>query len=226
MPGPSSAGKPPSSKATSSPTQEEQIWYKDVPGFLNDRHLVRFVPLPGTPLAQQLNAVLRFALLYGALLFVFRQSYGSVYVPLVTAAVTYFLYSSDDGRQGSMREAMDSLELEPDPVTNRLCTRPTLKNPFMNVLVSDYQRFPERPAACDVTLPSVAKRAEQYHNHNLYRDSDDVFERQASSRQFYTTASTTIPNDQTAFAEWLYKIGPTCKEASGNCASVMYKHRP
>ena len=37
-----------------------------------------------------------------------------------------------------------------------------------------------------------------------------------SSRQFYTNPSTTIPNDQEAFAKWLYyNPEKTCKEGNG-----------
>ena len=34
---------------------------------------------------------------------------------------------------------------------------------------------------------------------------------------FYTVPIRTVPNDQTEFANWLYKTGPTCKENSQNC---------
>jgi hypothetical protein len=204
----------------------ETIWYQDPRAFLSDDRLVRFVPLPGTPLAAQLNAVMRFALYYGAFLFLFNRSYGALYVPIIAGVVTYWVHATDSDRLSKAREAMDALELEPDPVTNKLCTRPTLHNPFMNVLVSDYARFPERPGACDVSARPVARRAEKYFSHNLYRDSDDVFDRRANSRQFYTTPSSTIPNDQSGFARWLYSTGPTCKERSNACAARVHKHRP
>jgi hypothetical protein len=46
---------------------------------------------------------------------------------------------------------------------------------------------------------------------------DDLFNRNTSQRQFYTTPVTTIPNDQTGFARWLYKLPETCKENQSNC---------
>ena len=36
-------------------------------------------------------------------------------------------------------------------------------------------------------------------------------------RQFYTMPSTTIPNDQTGFAKFLYQLPTTCKEDSAQC---------
>jgi hypothetical protein len=36
--------------------------------------------------------------------------------------------------------------------------------------------------------------------------------------------STTIPNDQTAFAKWLYLSPPTCKEGNGaQCVANNYE---
>ena len=51
---------------------------------------------------------------------------------------------------------------------------------------------------------------------NLYKDVSDIFSKNNSQRQFYTTPVTTIPNDQGSFADWLYKTPPTCKENNGN----------
>lgn len=57
---------------------------------------------------------------------------------------------------------------------------------------------------------------EDNFDNKLYKNVDDAFNRNSSSRQFYTTANTTIPNDQTGFAHWLYYVNDkTCKEKNG-----------
>jgi len=208
-------------------TALELIWYRDVSGFLQDDRLSKFIPMPSTTLAEQLNALLRLALYYSAFVFVARGSFAVLYIPLVTAAATYLVYQADEANDNKMVEALGALDVVRDRRTRKPCTRPTLDNPFMNVLVGDYGRFPQRPAACDISREAVAARAEQLHAHNLYKDSDDIFDRNASSRQFYTTASTTIPNDQEGFAKWLYETPPTCKEGNGAvCAGRLHKHVP
>jgi hypothetical protein len=54
-----------------------------------------------------------------------------------------------------------------------------------------------------------------------YSDPTDVFGKSQSQRQFVTQPSTTVPNDQKSYQEWLYKIpGKTCKE--GNAEACMY----
>ena len=209
------------------PGSEEIIWFKDPAGFLQNDRLAKFIPEARSPLSDQLNAIMRFALYYGAFIFVFRRSYAAVYVPLVTAAVTYAVYAADEAGDQE-RESMRAERGEgKDEVTGETCTMPDRSNPFMNVLLSDYELDPARPRACDLSRPAVARAAEAMFEHNLYRDSDDVFNRNASSRSFYTTPSTTIPNDQAGFANWLYGMPRTCKEGNGEmCAVHVHKFMP
>ena len=49
----------------------------------------------------------------------------------------------------------------------------------------------------------------------IFRDVSDVYSTVAAERNFYTMPSTTIPNDQKAFAEFCYGTPPTCKEGNG-----------
>ena len=107
------------------------------------------------------------------------------------------------------------------------CTRPTLDNPFGNVMLSDYIAQPARPPACDLQDPAVADEVENLFEHNLYRDVGDALHRDASSRQFYTTAISTIPNDQNAFVRWCYATGPGCKEGNGDrCDTNTFRAVP
>ena len=56
---------------------------------------------------------------------------------------------------------------------------------------------------------------------------DHIFNNKSSERQFYTTASTTIPNKQREFAEWLYGDNDNCKINNDKClkySNVKY-HR-
>jgi hypothetical protein len=207
-------------------TTTETIWFRDIAGFVSDANLSRFLPWPHTTTAEKLNAVLRFSIYYALFMFVLRRSVLALYVPLVTALVTYLVHRAETARDGSTRERMDALDVTMG-VKGRVCTRPSKHNPFMNVLMTDYKRFPERPEACELAANSVSHKAERHFSRNLYRDSDDVYERNTNSRQFYTNPSTTIPNDQAGFAAWLYSSGPSCKEGNGDmCAVHLHKSYP
>ena len=209
------------------------MWYDDPRGFLRDDRIARFVPETNTSIESQLNAVMRFSLYLSVIVAVYRRSLAPAVLVLATsAAATYALGRAESARGADTRERMAALELQVDPATKKLCTRPTVDNPYMNVLLSDYSRFPDRPNACDMARADVSERAEQLAAHNLYVDSDDVYGRRASSTsQFYTNPSTSIPNDQSAFAEWLYRPSPpgrgTCREADGEaCAAKVFSLYP
>ena len=205
----------------------EAIWYEDIAGFFHEDRLSKFLPTPHTALAEQLNAVMRFALYYAALVFVFKKTAAALYIVLATGVITYFVYTMERSHETRSREALATLDVVKDSRTGEACTRPTVDNPFMNVLVSDYGKFAQRPKACDMSREKVSKRSEHLYSHNLYRDTDDVYQRKSGSRQFYANPSTTIPNDQAGFASWLYGSQKTCKEGNGDmCAVHVHKFMP
>ena len=88
-----------------------------------------------------------------------------------------------------------------------VCTAPSPRNPFMNVLLGEYRTNPTRPRACnhrddknireDVNSNFIA-------NSGAYYDVSDMYNRTQSQREYYTTANTTIPNKQHELAMWLY----------------------
>lgn len=92
-------------------------------------------------------------------------------------------------------------------------TRPTAANPFMNVLIDEYKYDPLRPPAAPIGSPEVADTLDAYFRVQWASDPTDVFGRTQSQRMFVAMPSTSIPNDQDSFQNWLYRIpGKTCKE--------------
>lgn len=95
------------------------------------------------------------------------------------------------------------------------CRKPTADNPYMNIVFSDYLDAANVPEPCN---SDQTKDDSQYlYNSTVYRNIEDVYERQNSQRLFYTLPITTIPNKQGEFADWLYKTGPQCKENTSKC---------
>lgn len=92
-------------------------------------------------------------------------------------------------------------------------TPPTARNMFMNVLLDEIKYNPNRPEAAPVDNAMVKQTMDDYFRVQWFSDPTDVFGKNQSQRQFVTQPSTTVPNDQGAFADWLYRIpGKTCKE--------------
>ena len=92
-------------------------------------------------------------------------------------------------------------------------TYPTDRNPFMNVLLDEIKYNPTRPAAAEIGEKNVKITLDDFFRVEFTSDPTDVFGRTQSQRQFITMPSTTVPNDQDSYQNWLYRIpGKTCKE--------------
>jgi hypothetical protein len=106
-------------------------------------------------------------------------------------------------------------------------TEPTEQNPAMNVLLPQISDDPNRKAAAPAYNRGVEKemneKTQQFVtdtfgdpniDQRLFKDLGDNFNFDQSMRTWYATANTQIPNDQHAFAEYLYGDMPSCKEGS------------
>lgn len=198
------------------------IWFNDLTGFISPEHLASFFPVAGMSLAEQLNALLRFSIYFAIILFIIGRTSAVFFLPLLVAIGTFFMYTAASSdpvhtrQQSEARLKEPLLQDKPKPAStpHPHCTQPTRDNPFMNVMPSDYVANPRRPAACDISDPAIAASVERLHDsagYGLPRDGEDIFHRSATSRQFVTNPITTIPNDQTTFARWLYGQGPRIK---------------
>jgi len=109
-----------------------------------------------------------------------------------------------------------------EEVIGEKVTYPNAKNPFMNVLVDEIKYNPTRPSAATVFDPSVSIQLEDFFKTQFINDPTDVFNKTQGQRQFYTMPSTTVPNDQGSYQDWLYKIpGKTCKEGGRESCAMQ-----
>jgi len=110
-------------------------------------------------------------------------------------------------------EGFQPLIRTPQSETPAKVTYPTDRNPFMNVLLDELKYNPTRPAAANIENKDVKLTLDDFFRIEFTSDPTDVFGRSQSQRQFITMPSTTIPNDQDTYQNWLYRIpGKTCKE--------------
>lgn len=195
--------------ADDTPTPEGEgtltpIWHADPQGFLlAPDQVFQIVPVATMSLEERYNAVVRCALYFGAVMFLFRGDARYMVVPLLAALTTFLMYEFQVQRTlkahaRARREAMSV----PGPGGAR-CRLPSRDNPFMNLNVTTPPKAP-LAGACDLRRAEVRAAVDRNFRHDLYADMDDAFDRNTSARQFYTTPSTTLPNDQAGFAEWLY----------------------
>jgi hypothetical protein len=201
---------------------------------------------------QSLNAITRLVILITIILFIIFHKWSLVFISFVTLSSIWALHQHHVGKfekkKVSFSESNDLIEnFQTKNPTRELLgkpnkdifQKPSSSNPFSNTLITDYDYNPNKKPAppsfnsqinddilnqakqnvieCNPGQPDIADK--------LFRDLGEQLVFEQSMRPFYSTASTTIPNDQTSFAEFCYGSMISCKE--GNqfaCARNLSRH--
>ena len=129
---------------------------------------------------------------------------------IIALAVIYWVYTKTS--KPSVEKYEDAVNIDPgNPVKNIL---------RQNTVDIENDKTPIQNLLRDKALQDKIKES---LDHNLYRDEGDIFDNYHSQRSFYTMPVTTIPNKQTEFAEWLYKMPKTCKDGNAKrCSTLNY----
>lgn len=180
----------------------DPFWSKDYKILFQMSRLKEFVPTSDMTVSEKLNAVSRFLILAGILLYFIFQDYLFMYIPLIGLALVYYVNLNSSSNDNSNQEGGNR-------TIDDNCVKPTKDNPFMNVLMSDN---PSRQSACNIDDPKVKKDMETMFSHGLYRNVNDIWDKNNSQRQFYTNPSTTVPNDRESFMKWCYSTPYVCKD--------------
>ena len=109
-----------------------------------------------------------------------------------------------------------------DIINNEKCVKPTQENPFMNPsLIGINNKY----NSCSIENKHIKDNIDYFFNKNVFRETDDIYDKSLLDRQFYTVPSTSIPNNREKLASWLYERGPTCKENNGEqCYDNLYNN--
>lgn len=175
----------------------EQFWLLKPQELVDEKNLKQFIPMKTLSLEQNLNAVVRLAWYFAIIMFFVAIELKYFIIPLVVMGATVAIYyAKNANKHADSKEAYDN-------ILKRNCTKPTIENPYMNVLLTEYSDNPQRPMACDPTDRRVRNKMGEIFEARLFRDVDDMYS-EFTDRQFYTMPNTTIPNGQNDFAKWLY----------------------
>jgi len=146
----------------------------------------------------------------------------SAAVTLVVLVIVYKTQKKRKAKSAAAKKAIQEGFTNPAlyKATKHAFTPPTQKNPFMNVLLPQIKYDPKRKPAAPAFNPAVEeeindKTGNVGPNPRFFMDLGDSISFQQSQRNFYSTANTKVPNDQTAFAQYLYGNMPSCKDGDG-----------
>lgn len=107
-----------------------------------------------------------------------------------------------------------------------VCQAPSIDNPFMNVLVSDWDDNPFRPKACNPTDPAIEKRINDFFYSNpAFINPHDIYQTHNDQHQWYTQPATTIPYDREGWMNDAYRNMTSCKSDQYACANNLWDLR-
>lgn len=213
------------------------FWLENPNILFHKEHLLEFFPTEEMLFNQKLNAITRLVILMTVITFAYTKNVSILYVGLVSMFFIYVLYKykKDDSEDEKEKEGFelsppvkDLIDVDPNMKMDMVFQKPSPANPLGNVLVTDYlynpKRKPAPPAYNEKVSADIVEQAKQMViNSNpgqedladkLFKDLGDAFVFEQSLRPFYSTASTTIPNDQEAFAQFCYGSMISCKEGN------------
>tara|TARA_B100001173_G_C15964713_1_gene537240 strand:- start:157 stop:936 length:780 start_codon:yes stop_codon:yes gene_type:complete len=203
-----------------------KFWTENFKVLTNKEEIYEFIPTDNMTLIEKLNAIFRLSIILSIALYLFTSNTNYLYICILTGLFTYFIYYY---QKENVELYMNSIsndkynEIQADMLNeekNKSEIVPTVNNPFMNINLITSNKTQEAPPS-SWNDDDMKDKIEEKFDYNLYRDVSDLYGKSNSQRQYYTAPSTTIPNNQTGFAKWLYGEGPTCKEKSIYCAPEM-----
>lgn len=188
-------------------------WFNKPSELFRSDKIASFWPTSSQSPAERINSSTRFILYTSCVLYLINRDMRVILLGLLSIAALYVLYKAGIVKDTSAYETAVSAD----------CQKPTPENPLANVLLSDYTDNPSRPEACP--YPSVKPSVEEYLDNTVKfgpartRSPTAEYQRKAFARQFITGPVSSIPGDQTAFAEWCYgkKFSPQCRNDPKNC---------
>ena len=178
-----------------------KLWYHDFRVLLDEP--LQFFPSNNLNDIEKINSLVRLAIYYAMIIIVTGRSHSYLTISLVIIIISFLL-----GRT----EAFNNYIEKPK------CYKPTDANPFMNFTIDDYYKDPNRPQNCPID--QVRQDMRKKFLKRIVPDPTDLWGQNYSDRNFYTTPSTRIVNDQTGFANWCYGKMGQCKTYGRGCLKL------
>ena len=220
------------------------FWGKDPNALFSPEHIMEFFPVPNMTYEQKLNAVSRTVILLCIMFYSVLRTWRVIIIGVLTILAIWAIYYTQCNGYERQKKPEGFQTAAEEYVKNHLLPANIFgeaneTNPLQNVLMTDYDTpTDKKPAPASYTadnheeiLTQTKKMIDDAHpgqskiTDKLYQSLGDNLAFEQSMRPFYSTPSTTIPNDQGAFADFCYGSMVSCKE--GNpfaCARNLARH--
>ena len=232
--------KEPHMEKTDEYTTDKKIefWGTNPNALFDPSSILQLFPVADMSYEAKLNAISRLVILLTVVFYLIFRSYRSFFMGIITLGAIWALHYSqqkDANKKKKVRfqegfETSDVVKdfLEEHDISETLFSESTPENPLQNVMMTDYDSAGnKRPAPAAYTEEAQQKVLDHTKSmidkmnpeqpkitNKLYRSLEDNLAFEQSMRPFYSTANTTIPNDQGAFADFCYGSMVSCKEGN------------
>lgn len=212
----------------------DPIWFKNFYILLKSDRLIEFFPNQMQTLEERINTVVRLGIYASLVLVAYQRDYRYFSIIPVVFILTYFVYKSykkqtPDTTNGATKSILKTSA----DIKKEKATWPSVNNPFMNPNIDDFGAYKDKepaPTYFEDTEDAATLRQEikSKFEENIFREVDDVYERNNSDRQFYTVPNTQVPSDQAKTLEFFYGgMKENCKSDVSKCEPVEdLRYRP
>ena len=186
------------------------------PGILVDKdYIFDFIPDTNATMEERINAIIRFSLYFSVLLMVIKNNFRYIYIFVATLIIAFLFHNNNRENFGNT-ENFNNLEngkkdkdclIDETGENSEDCDQPTCNNLFMNVLPTT--DFSNKKSACSFTKETSKKVNKGFYS-KFKKDVNTFYNQDFGMRQFYSMPNTKVPNDQGAFAIWLYNTPVSC----------------
>lgn len=181
-----------------------KLWYNSPKSILEN--MSEFFPYSDLSNERKINAIARFAIYFALLIIIFNEDYNWLLLSIILLIITLFLDFDENFTQ------------KKETLSNETCQKPTKNNPFMNYTLGDLIDNPYRDNACN--YEDVKKDIKDEFRSHVFSDSSDLWGKNITDRNFFTTPNTGLVNDQIGFGNWLLGSSGECKTTGKNCLKV------
>jgi len=186
---------------------------------LMNKHQLLFWPTNEMTMDEKLNSISRLVILLCMVGFIITQNANFIWIGLMTLICIVIYYKLNLERV----EPFEKQNFEHHTIPNET-------NPLMNVLLPELNGNPKRKSALKSFLPEtekiindkVKKQFSKNVDPRIFQGLNNELDLEYSMRNFYTTASTTVPNDQEGFSKFLYGDMISAKE--GDLTALTHQH--
>jgi len=162
-----------------------------------------FYPKKNMNQIEKANSLMRLAIYYSIFIIIFNLDSSWLTISFLLIGISLFIGKTENFISESNK-----------------CVLPTKDNPYMNFTLGDHINNPQRHKACELDDKTRAEEL-KFFRQNINGDSTinrfNLYSKNNNDRNFYTMPSTTLINDQTGFANFLFGDFGRCKSEGKDC---------